>query len=56
VAAGDKGGRPGQWSARKAQLAVAAYKRAGGDYRGQKSADNHLSQVASAMVVGFRSP
>ncbi|MBV8914922.1 MAG: Rho termination factor N-terminal domain-containing protein [Acetobacteraceae bacterium] len=39
-----KGGRPGQWSARKAQLAVHDYKEAGGTYVGQKSADNHLSQ------------
>jgi len=38
----DKGGRPGQWSARKAQLAVLDYKAAGGRYKGGKSADNHL--------------
>ena len=30
VTAGDKGGQPGQWSARKAQLATAEYKRRGG--------------------------
>jgi hypothetical protein len=41
---GAKGGRPGQWSARKAQLAVQAYKKEGGGYRGEKSADNHLRQ------------
>ncbi|MGR3484839.1 MAG: Rho termination factor N-terminal domain-containing protein [Paracoccaceae bacterium] len=29
---GDKGGEPGQWSARKAQMAVQAYKRRGGGY------------------------
>ena len=28
-----KGGRPGQWSARKSQLLVKAYERAGGGYR-----------------------
>ena len=28
-----KGGRPGQWSARKAQMLAMAYKRAGGGYR-----------------------
>src|SRR4051794_28840187 len=39
-----KGGRPGQWSARKAQLAVHEYKAAGGAYKGKKSADNHLTQ------------
>ena len=40
----DKGGKPGQWSARKAQLAVADYKKEGGGYEGPKQADNHLSQ------------
>ena len=28
-----KGGAPGQWSARKAQLLAVAYKKAGGGYR-----------------------
>ncbi len=32
VKAGDKGGKKGQWSARKAQLAVKRYKDAGGGY------------------------
>ncbi len=41
----DKGGRPGVWSARKAQMAVTAYKKAGGGYKGVKpDADNHLKQ------------
>lgn len=31
--AGSKGGAPGQWSARKAQLLALQYKRAGGGYR-----------------------
>ncbi len=44
VTEGDKGGHPGQWSARKAQLAVAEYKKEGGGYEGEKSADNHLHQ------------
>lgn len=44
VEASDKGGKAGQWSARKAQLAVHDYKEAGGEYKGEKSADNHLSQ------------
>jgi hypothetical protein len=44
VTRGSKGGKPGQWSARKAQLAVGEYKKAGGGYSGGKSADNHLSQ------------
>ena len=37
IMAGSKGGRPGQWSARKAQLLAAAYKKAGGGYKGGKS-------------------
>lgn len=42
VKAGSKGGRPGQWSARKAQMAVAQYKSSGGGYVGGKSSDNSL--------------
>jgi hypothetical protein len=30
---GGKGGAPGQWSARKAQMVARAYKKAGGGYR-----------------------
>jgi hypothetical protein len=41
---GSKGGKPDQWSARKAQLAVAEYKKRGGGYRGAKTDDNHLTQ------------
>lgn len=37
VLAGSKGGRPGQWSARKAQLVAQQYKKAGGGYSGSKS-------------------
>ena len=44
VTAGDKGGKPGQWSARKAQMAVQEYKHEGGGYEGRKSVDNHLVQ------------
>lgn len=36
IKAGQKGGRAGQWSARKSQLAVNAYKKAGGTYAGSK--------------------
>lgn len=36
VLAGDKGGRAGQWSARKAQLVAAEYKRRGGGYTTDK--------------------
>ena len=41
-----KGGRPGQWSARKAQLATQEYKKEGGRYKGRKGPDNHLQQWA----------
>jgi hypothetical protein len=33
IKAGGKGGKPGQWSARKAQLLALRYKQAGGGYR-----------------------
>lgn len=33
VKAGDKGGAPGQWSARKAQMVALQYKAKGGGYR-----------------------
>ena len=33
VHAGGKGGNPGQWSARKAQMLAKAYKAAGGGYK-----------------------
>ena len=44
VTEGCKGGKPGQWSARKAQMATAEYKKRGGGYEGAKSEDNHLKQ------------
>jgi len=37
VTASSKGGKAGQWSARKAQLVAAEYERAGGGYKGAKS-------------------
>jgi hypothetical protein len=37
VKAGSKGGEPGQWSARKAQLASQKYKESGGGYSGPKT-------------------
>jgi len=37
VKASSKGGDSGQWSGRKAQLAVAEYKKAGGGYSGAKT-------------------
>ena len=40
IKAGDKGGRPGQWSARKSQLLVREYEKEGGGYVDE----GHLSQ------------
>ena len=34
IKAGGKGGKPGQWSARKAQMLAKQYKAKGGGYRG----------------------
>ena len=36
IKAGSKGGKPGQWSARKAQMLAKAYKEKGGGYKGGK--------------------
>ena len=36
ITAGSKGGKPGQWSARKAQMVASEYKKAGGGYKGGK--------------------
>jgi len=33
IKAGSKGGKPGQWSARKAQMLAKQYKEAGGGYK-----------------------
>ena len=38
IMAGSKGGNPGQWSARKAQLLAAEYEKAGGGYSGKRTA------------------
>jgi hypothetical protein len=38
IMAGSKGGKPGQWSARKAQLLAQEYKKSGGGYSGPKTA------------------
>ena len=37
IISGNKGGKPGQWSARKAQLLALEYKKAGGRYIGPKT-------------------
>ncbi|GAB3070919.1 DUF5872 domain-containing protein [Micromonospora schwarzwaldensis] len=38
IKASDKGGRPGQWSARKSQLLTNEYKKRGGGFEGPKDA------------------
>lgn len=42
VKKGTKGGKSGEWSARKAQLSVKLYKEQGGGYKGKKSPSNSL--------------
>ena len=44
VKASGKGGDPGEWSARKAQLATQKDKASGGGYKGAKKADNSLAK------------
>jgi hypothetical protein len=44
VKSSSKGGDSGEWSARKAQLAVQKYKASGGGYEGPKRADNSLAK------------
>jgi len=45
IMAGSKGGKPGQWSARKAQLLAQQYKKSGGGYSGSKTkAQSSLSK------------
>jgi len=36
IMAGSKGGKPGQWSARRSQLLAQEYEKAGGGYQGGK--------------------
>ncbi len=43
IRAGDKGSRPGQWSARKSQLLVHEYEKAGGGYTSSKRTDQQKS-------------
>jgi hypothetical protein len=44
ITAGAKGGKAGQWSARKAQMAVQEYKHRGGGYRGGRDPHNSLHE------------
>jgi hypothetical protein len=42
IKAGSSGGKPGQWSARKAQMLAKAYKKGGGGYKGGKQKNKNL--------------
>jgi hypothetical protein len=44
ITAGAKGGKPGQWSARKAQMAVLEYQHRGGAYVGARDPHNSLHE------------
>lgn len=55
VKAGSKGGKPGQWSARKAQLAGKLYKDRGGGYSGPKTAAQKSLTKWSAESWGTKS-
>lgn len=45
VLAGDKGGKPGQWSARKAQMVAHEYEARGGGYKHERTeAQEHLHE------------
>ncbi len=45
ILAGDKGGKPGQWSARKAQMVATEYEHQGGGYKHERTeAQEHLHE------------
>lgn len=44
ITAGAKGGAKGEWSARKAQMAVQEYKKRGGGYKGERDPHNSLHE------------
>ena len=45
IKASDKGGKPGQWSARKSQLLAREYEKQGGGYKGEKDeSQKHLEK------------
>jgi hypothetical protein len=53
VMAGSKGGKPGQWSARKAQLVAQQYEKAGGGYKGGKGEETERSRVSGGKRSGL---
>lgn len=47
---GNKGGKPGQWSARKAQLSVSEYKKRGGYYLDKKGNSSTQKPINNALI------
>ena len=45
IKASDKGGKPGQWSARKSQLLTKEYEKRGGGYKGNKGESQKPREV-----------
>ena len=54
--AGSKGGKPGQWSARKAQMVASAYKKAGGGYKGSHATANEEAKEKSRPIKNPSTP
>lgn len=55
IMAGSKGGKPGQWSARKAQLLAQRYEQAGGGYSGAKTGAQRSLSKWTAEKWGTKS-
>lgn len=55
IMSGTKGGKSGQWSARKAQLLSQAYEKAGGGYSGSKTSAQKSLSKWTAEKWGTRS-
>ena len=55
IKSGSKGGKPGQWSARKAQLLARKYKAAGGGYRQfYEKISKKFKKMESTKMENFR--
>jgi hypothetical protein len=52
ITAGDRGGKPGQWSARKAQLLATEYEKAGGDYTSDKRTETQAHCMSGPRKNG----
>ena len=56
IKAGGKGGRPGQWSARKAQMLASAYKKAGEDTRTDAAKRKMIREQEVRRQIGLKKP